>query len=126
VRAAGSTGAIAQRGPGRPRYDGRLSDSTTRRRPPPRARQKGATPAVHQPRTGTPATGTIVRLFIGQGHGYIRLADRRDIYFHRGDLVDGTPFNEFAVGDTLSFEVLEDRFSGPRALSIRRSPPTKR
>ena len=74
-----------------------------------------------QPRIGTPATGTIVRLLIGQGHGYIRLADRRDIYFHRGDLAEGTPFNEFTVGDTLSFELLEDRFSGPRALSVRRA-----
>ncbi len=100
-----------------------MTDSLTRRRPPPRARPKGGTPAAHQLRTGTPATGTIVRLFVGQGHGYIRLADRREIYFHRGDLADGTPFNEFAVGDTLSFEVLEDKFSGPRALSVKRSPP---
>ena len=87
----------------------------------PRAYPKGATSA-HQHRTGTPATGTIVRLLIGQGHGYIRLADRRDIYFHRGDVSDGAAFNEFAVGDTLSFEVLEDRFSGPRALSVKRAP----
>ena len=93
----------------------------TLRRLPPRPRQKGGTPGAQQPRTGTPATGTIVRLLVGQGHGYIRLADRRDIYFHRGDLVEGTPFNEFAVGDTLSFEILEDRFSGPRALSVRRA-----
>jgi hypothetical protein len=93
----------------------------TLRRPPPRSRQKGGTPGAQQPRTGTPATGTIVRLLVGQGHGYIRLADRRVIYFHRGDLVEGTPFNECAVGDALSFEVLEDRFSGPRALSVRRA-----
>ena len=93
----------------------------TLRRLPPRPRQKGGTPGAQQPRTGTPATGTIVRLLVGQGHGYIRLADRRVIYFHRGDLVEGTPFNECAVGDTLSFEILEDRFSGPRALSVRRA-----
>ena len=93
----------------------------TLRRTPPRPRQKGGTPGAQQPRTGTPATGTIVRLLVGQGHGYIRLADRRDIYFHRGDLAEGAPFNEFAVGDKLSFEVLEDRFSGPRALSVRRA-----
>jgi hypothetical protein len=95
-------------------------DYVTPRRPP-RARQKGGTPGAQQPRTGPPATGTIVRLLVGQGHGYIRLADRREIYFHRGDLAEGTPFNEFAVGDTLSFELLEDRFSGPRALSVRRA-----
>jgi hypothetical protein len=91
------------------------------RRPPQNTRQKGGTPGAQQPRTGTPATGTIVRLLVGQGHGYIRGADRRDIFFHRGDMAEGTPFNEFAVGDRLSFELLEDRFSGPRALSVRRA-----
>lgn len=91
-----------------------------RRRPTDQSRPKGGTPGTQPQRTGTPATGTIVRLLVGQGHGYIRLADRRDIYFHRGDLVEGTPFNEFAVGDRLAFEVLEDRFSGPRALGVRR------
>jgi hypothetical protein len=90
------------------------------RRPPPRSRPKGGTVGPQQKRSGTPATGMLVRLLVGQGHGYIRLADRREIYFHRGDLADGTPFNEFTVGDTLSFEVLEDRFSGPRALSVKR------
>jgi len=60
---------------------------TPPRRPPQNTRQKGGTPGAQQPRTGTPATGTIVRLLVGQGHGYIRLPDRRDIYFHRGDLV---------------------------------------
>jgi hypothetical protein len=94
---------------------------TPPRRPPQNTRQKGGTPGAQQPRTGTPATGTIVRLLVGQGHGYIRLPDRRDIYFHRGDLVEGTPFNEFAVGDKLSFELLEDKFSGPRALAVRRA-----
>jgi hypothetical protein len=97
-----------------------VNDDVTPRRQPPRARQKGGTPGAQQPRTGTPATGTIVRLLIGQGHGYIRLADGREIYFHRGDLTEGTPFNECVVGDRLSFEVLEDRFSGPRALSVKR------
>jgi hypothetical protein len=98
-----------------------VTDNDARRRPPPRTRPKGGTAATQQLRTGTPATGTIVRLMFGQGHGYIRLPDRRDIYFHRGDVAEGTPFNEFAVGDKLSFELLEDKFSGPRALSVRRS-----
>lgn len=97
-----------------------MTDQDARRRPPPRGRPKGGTAASPQQRTGTPATGTIVRLLVGQGHGYIRLADRRDIYFHRGDVAEGTPFNEFAVGDKLSFELLEDKFSGPRALAVRR------
>ena len=92
-----------------------------RRRHPPQSRPNGVTAGPQVQRPPAPATGTIVRLLVGQGHGYIRLADRRDVYFHRGDLVEGTPFNECAVGDTLSFELLEDRFSGPRALSVRRA-----
>jgi cold shock CspA family protein len=97
-----------------------VTDTRTSRPKGPGARRKAAAPLPQPPR-GAPATGTIVRLFVGQGHGYIRLADHREIYFHRGDLIEGTPFNEFVVGDTLSFEVLEDRFSGPRALSVRRA-----
>ena len=92
-----------------------------RRRHPPQSRPNGVTAGPQAQRAPAPATGTIVRLLVGQGHGYIRLADRRDVYFHRGDLAEGTPFNEFAVGDELSFELLEDRFSGPRALSVRRA-----
>ena len=92
-----------------------------RRRHPGQIRPNGSTAGLQRQRAVTPATGTIVRLLVGQGHGFIRLDDRRDIYFHRGDLVEGTPFNEFSVGDTLSFELLEDRFSGPRALSVRRA-----
>jgi cold shock CspA family protein len=71
---------------------------------------------------GTAETGQIVRLLVGQGCGFIRSADRREIYFHRGDLSEGTSFNGFVIGDTVAFELLEDRFSGPRALQVRRQP----
>ena len=42
---------------------------------PPRGRPKAAAIDPQHPR-GTPATGKIVKLIVGQGHGYIRLADR--------------------------------------------------
>jgi cold shock CspA family protein len=71
-------------------------------------------------RQGTPATGCIVKLVVGQAHGFIRLQDRREIYFHRGDLSEGTQFNSFKVGDVVAFELLEDRFSGARALQVTR------
>lgn len=89
----------------------------------PSAGRKGTSDGVpgERPRPrGTAATGKIVRLLVGQGHGYIRLPDRREVYFHRGDLSEGTPFNTFQVGDTVTFELLEDRFSGARALQVRR------
>ena len=70
-------------------------------------------------RRGTPSSGRIVTLFIGQSHGFIRL-NGRDVFFHRGDLREGTSFNDFVVGDAVTFELLEDDVSGPRALRVER------
>lgn len=69
-------------------------------------------------RRGTSRTGRIVTLFIGQGQGFIRLADDREVFFHRSDVREGTSFNELAVGDTVTFELLEDNVSGPRAVQV--------
>jgi len=74
-------------------------------------------------RRGAVATGRIVKLMVGQSHGFIRLADGRDIYFHRSDLEEGTSFNDFTVGDVVSFELLDDAVSGARALRVK---PRKR
>ncbi len=57
---------------------------------------------------------------VGQGHGFICLRNGREIFFHRGDLQEGTAFNEFRVGDSVTFELLEDPVSGARALRVRR------
>jgi cold shock CspA family protein len=69
-------------------------------------------------RRGTLATGRVSRLFIGQVHGYIRLADEREVFFHRADLQEGTTFNDLRVGDAVTFELLEDLVSGARALHV--------
>ena len=74
-----------------------------------------ARPALRQ---GTPSSGRIVTLFIGQGHGFIRLADGRTVFFHRSDMREGASINELAVGDTVKFELLEDDVSGPRGLQV--------
>ena len=73
-------------------------------------------------RQGIPSTGRIVTLFIGQGHGYIRLANDREVFFHRSDVGEGTSFNDFAVGDAVRFDLLEDDVSGPRAIHVARRP----
>ena len=73
-------------------------------------------------RHGIPSTGRIVTLFIGQGHGFIRLASDRHVFFHRSDVREGTAFNDFAVGDIVRFDLLEDHVSGPRALQVARRP----
>ena len=69
---------------------------------------------------GAVSSGRIVKLLIGQNHGFIRVAESREVYFHRSDLDAGTSFNEFTIGDVVSFELLEDAVSGARALRVRR------
>src|SRR5262245_7579493 len=89
------------------------------RKPAPARKMAGVGPE----RRGVPSTGRIVTLFIGQGHGFIRLANDREVFFHRSDVREGTSFNEFEAGDTVRFELLEDDVSGPRALHVQlRSP----
>jgi len=67
-----------------------------------------------------PSSGRIVRLFVGQSHGFIREKRGREIFFHRGDVQEGTSFNDFEIGDAVVFELLEDAVSGARALRVRR------
>jgi hypothetical protein len=71
-------------------------------------------------RRGVPDTGRIVKLFVGQGHGFIRLADDREIYFHRADVQEGVSIDDFDIGDVVRFERLDDSVSGARALCVRR------
>ena len=74
-------------------------------------------------RHGIPETGRIVKLFVGQGHGFIRLQNGREVYFHRADVQEGNSFNDFIVGDSVVFERLDDTVSGARALRVRRDAP---
>jgi cold shock CspA family protein len=74
-------------------------------------------------RRGTPSSGRIVTLVLGQGHGFIRLTSDRKVFFHRSDLCEGTSFHDLAVGNRVKFELLEDAISGPRALRVERRRP---
>ena len=69
---------------------------------------------------GTPVVGRIAKLFVGQGHGYIRIANEREVFFHRADVKEGTSFNELRLGDAVTFELFEDAVSGARALRVAR------
>lgn len=95
------------------------SDNGNTRKPAPKSAERSPRPFD---RHGVPDTGRIVKLFVGQGHGSIRLADGREIYFHRSDLRDGTSINDFSVGDLVTFERLDDRVSGARALGVVKRP----
>jgi cold shock CspA family protein len=81
-------------------------------------------PAAYPPRPperhGVASAGRIVDVRTGQGHGFIRVDSGREIYFHRSDCEDCTSFNDFAVGQRVTFELLEDRVSGDRALRVKR------
>ena len=63
-------------------------------------------------------TGRIARLTSGQGQGYIRDKDGRSVFFDRRDLVD-LKFNDLVVGDAVVFELIEDKYSGPRGMQVR-------
>ena len=76
------------------------------------------------PPTGRPARGQIVRIHSGQSHGFIRDEDSREVFFHRTDTAWGT-FNQLLVGDTVAFELIEDRCSGPRATRVRRGTTSR-
>lgn len=64
------------------------------------------------------ASGQIGRLLIGQGYGFIRLAGGREVYFHRADMGEDGSFNSLRVGDSVTFELFDDRVSGARALRV--------
>ncbi len=83
---------------------------------PPAARKAPAGKPTEQ--RGTPRSGRIIALVLGEGHGFIRLTDGRKVFFHRSDLREGTSFSAFTEGQTVRFELLEDPISGPRALHV--------
>ncbi len=70
------------------------------------------------------ATGRIAKILVGQGHGFVRLRDRK-VFFHRSDARGGTAFNELQVGDRVTFELLDDPVSGARALDVRRQKKSR-
>ena len=85
--------------------------------PTPKTTARPGKPNQPLPPTGVPASGRIVRINAGQSHGFILDAESREVFFHRSDTPWGT-FNTLAVGDRVAFELIEDRFSGPRATRI--------
>ena len=60
-------------------------------------------------------------LFIGQGHGFIRLANDREVFFHRSDVLEVASLNDFAVIDAVQFHLLEDE-ELHRRFQVRQQP----
>ena len=80
-----------------------------------KGREKGDKPVEH----GERMTGRVVQIYYGQGHGFIRARDGRQLFFHRRD-VAAAHFNTFTVGDGVAFEIIEDELAGPRAVNVTR------
>lgn len=76
-----------------------------------------------QDQRGVVTRGRIVRLLVGQSHGFISVTGEREIFFHRSDVLDGTSFNDLTVGCAVTFELVEDKISGARALRVERYRP---
>jgi cold shock CspA family protein len=66
---------------------------------------------------GRPTSGRVARILYGQGYGFIRIDDRRDVFFHRKDVSGGT-FNELAVDDRVELELIDDALTGPRGIRL--------
>ena len=69
---------------------------------------------------GIPAKGRIVRLLVGQSHGFISGPRGVEVFFHRADLGEDTAFNALAVGDAVTFHLIDDAVSGARATRVKR------
>lgn len=70
---------------------------------------------------GLPTTGRVARILYGQGFGFIRIDERRDVFFHRKDVFGGG-FNELSVDDNVALELIEDALTGPRAVRVAPGP----
>ena len=87
----------------------------------PRATQASGVPDFR----GKLTAGRVAKLLVGQGHGYIRLSNARQVFFHRSDMRDKTSFNDLHVGAEVTFELFEDAVSGARALRVGRRAPMR-
>jgi cold shock CspA family protein len=67
-------------------------------------RRRATMAASPYERRGVPAAGRIIKIMVGQGHGFIRLTDDREVYFHRADLEESTSINDLTIGDIVAFD----------------------
>jgi len=67
---------------------------------------------------GRATTGRITELSHGRLCGLIHASEGQTVFFHGRDL-EGVKFNDMQVGGSVSFELIDDRISGPRAARVR-------
>ena len=62
--------------------------------------------------------GRIAELWRGRSCGFIRTRDAQVVFFHARDL-ERLKYNDIKVSLAVTFELIEDSVSGPRAARIR-------
>ena len=62
--------------------------------------------------------GSIRRLVVSRGFGFIRTEDGRDWFFHYTELKGPRPFNGLTEGENVSFVGVPDAPKGPRATDV--------
>ena len=67
---------------------------------------------------GRQTRGRIAELSRGRLSGVILAHDSQRVFFHGRDL-EGAKYNDVDVGASVTFELVADRISGPRATRIR-------
>lgn len=66
-----------------------------------------------------PMHGTVIRLFSGEGYGFIQPAEGAEIYFHRNAVVDGA-FDRLEIGSQVRFVAAEgESEKGTQATTVR-------
>jgi cold shock CspA family protein len=81
--------------------------------------------AVETQSRGRAMTGRVTQLSHGRLCGLIKATDGQSVFFHGRDL-EGAQYNDVEIGGAVSFELIDDRVSGPRAARVRVTGAVKR
>ncbi len=68
------------------------------------------------------AKGTIKRLVLDRGFGFIQTAEGNDLFFHHSQLED-VGYNSLREGQEVEFELAKGRDGHPQAVSVRLAQP---
>ncbi len=69
-------------------------------------------------KAGREMKGRVTELSRGRFCGVIRASDGQKVFFHGRDL-ERARYNDVKVGGSVTFELIDDRVSGPRAGRVR-------
>ena len=81
--------------------------------------------AIDAQSRGRAMTGRVTQLSPGRLCGLIKSTDGQSVFFHGRDL-EGAQYNDVEIGGAVSFELIDDRVSGPRAARVRVTRAVKR